>query len=394
VGPHSDLLLVGGGLANCLIAWRLRQRRPDLHIRILERGPHLAGNHTWCFHTGDLSPTQHRWLAPLVAHSWPRQEVRFPGRRRTLETGYRAITAQGLREAFEREGVAEVITGVEAERLSPYAVTLATGEEITAGGVIDGRGQRASHHQTLGYQKFLGREWRCARPHGQPHPLIMDATVPQDDGYRFVYVLPLSEHRLLIEDTYYSDTPDLDGQGVREAVTGYAEHQGWALSELVREENGVLPILLAGDPDGFWAEGPGGVARSGLAAGLFHPTTGYSLPDAVRLAEAIAASPELDGAVLHRLTRDQARHHWRRTGFFRLLNRMLFGAAPPPERYRVLERFYGLPRPLIERFYAGELKWRDRIRLLAGRPPVPLIPALGCLSARNFPSQRATTHEQ
>ena len=56
-----DLVLVGGGLANCLIAYRLAERRPDLHILILERGPTLGGHHTWSFHEHDLSSDQ--WLS-------------------------------------------------------------------------------------------------------------------------------------------------------------------------------------------------------------------------------------------------------------------------------------------------------------------------------------------
>lgn len=390
----GEWLLVGGGLANCLIAWRLHQLRPEATVTILEAGPELAGNHTWCFHPSDLTPEQNRWLAPLVAHQWPRQEVRFPNRRRILDTGYRAVTAEGLRAAFAAGGMATVRSDCPVAELRPQGVTLASGETLTADAVIDGRGQRPSEHQTLGFQKFLGQEWRTVRPHGLDHPLIMDATVPQLDGYRFIYVLPLAADRLLIEDTRYSDGPDLDDTALAAAIADYARGQGWTLGERVREEHGVLPILLAGNPEAFWAVGPAGVARSGLAAGLFHPTTGYSLPDAVRLADTIAGAGRLDGDHLHRLTHAYSREHWHRTGFFRLLNRMLFGAAAPTERYRVLERFYGLPRPLIERFYAGRPTVGDRLRLLAGRPPVPLFGALGCLSARAFHRKRARSHER
>jgi lycopene beta-cyclase len=58
---------------------------------------------------------------------------------------------------------------------------------------------------------------------------------------------------------------------------------------------------------------------------------------------------------------------------------MLFRAAEPDQRYRVLERFYGLPEPLIRRFYAGRLRWSDRVRLVTGSPPVPIGRALGCV---------------
>jgi lycopene beta-cyclase len=34
---------------------------------------------------------------------------------------------------------------------------------------------------------------------------------------------------------------------------------------------------------------------------------------------------------------------------------------------------------LIERFYAGRSNWLDRIRILAGKPPVPVLAAIRAL---------------
>jgi len=51
---------------------------------------------------------------------------------------------------------------------------------------------------------------------------------------------------------------------------------------------------------------------------------------------------------------------------------MLFRAAEPEERYRILERFYRLDAGLIARFYAGQSSLLDRARVLAGKPPVPV----------------------
>ena len=64
---------------------------------------------------------------------------------------------------------------------------------------------------------------------------------------------------------------------------------------------------------------------------------------------------------------------WDARGFYRLLDRMLFRAAEPAERYKVLERFYGLDagadRPLLRR---RDRPLLDKLRILSGRPPVPL----------------------
>jgi lycopene beta-cyclase len=243
--------------------------------------------------------------------------------------------------------------------------------------VIDGRGVRASRHLSLGYQKFVGQELKLDGPHGLALPILMDACVPQQDGYRFVYTLPLSADTVLVEDTFYADGSRVDTDRLRANIRAYAQGKGWRVVSVLREESGVLPITLAGDIDAFWNEA-GGVARSGLAAGLFNQATGYSLPDAVRLADRIAqlsasqyaAEPLFDAVKAHATAR------WNEQGFFRLLNRMLFRAAAPEERWRVLERFYGLPQPLIERFYAGKPTPLDKVRILSGKPPVAIGAAL------------------
>ena len=210
----------------------------------------------------------------------------------------------------------------------------------------------------------------------------MDATVSQRDGYRFIYTLPFSDRDLLIEDTYYSDGPELDRDQLRRGIRSYAAVRGWRVAEVTGEEAGVLPIVYGGDIDAYWKAGPPGVARSGMRGAFFHPTTGYSLPDAVALADVVAAHLGLDGPSLFRLTRQRSINHWRRTGYYRLLNRMLFCAAEPDRRYRIFERFYGLSDPLIRRFYAGRLKWTDKVRVLTGKPPVPVLRAIRCLVER------------
>ena len=67
---------------------------------------------------------------------------------------------------------------------------------------------------------------------------------------------------------------------------------------------------------------------------------------------------------------------WRRNAMFRRLNRLLFLAASDSERRAVLERFYSLPVPLISRFYAGHLRLADKLRILVGKPPIPMARAL------------------
>jgi lycopene beta-cyclase len=377
-----DLILVGGGLANSLIAYRLAMTRPQLRLLVIERGSALGGNHTWSFHEGDLTPSQHAWLAPLVSHAWPHYSVRFPGLERRLEAGYFSISSDRLHQVVGGAlGEEQIRLESDVESLAPDGVVLAGGRRISATAVIDGRGDPRSPHLVLRYQKFLGQEVRLRQPHGLTGPILMDATVPQRDGYRFVYVLPFSDDVALIEDTYYSDGPSLSPESLTEEIQRYAGRQGWDIEEVLREEAGVLPIVLSGDIDAFWADAQPGLARSGLRAALFHPTTGYSLPDAVRLADEIAGAAELDAEPLSRLVKQRSVRNWHSHGIFRLVNRLLFIACGAHQRVGVMRRFYRLRKSLIERFYAGRPTWADRLRLVVGKPPCPFFRGVSMIFA-------------
>lgn len=376
----ADVILVGGGLANGLIALRLAALRPELKVVMVERGRTVGGEHTWSHFRTDVSAEIDAWLTPLIVHRWEGYDVRFPDHGRQLSTQYRAVTSGRLHQLVSAALGDRAWLGVDVVDVSPGRVRLGDGRIIEAHAVIDGRGARNSPALALGWQKFVGQELVLAQPHGLIRPIIMDASVPQLDGYRFVYVLPFGANRLLIEDTRYSDAADLDRDGLRADIAAYAAAQGWTILSVEREEDGILPIALAGDIGAFWREAKPGVPQAGLLAALFQPVTGYSLPDAARLADEIAALPDLTSQTARATAEARSKTAWNDRGFYRLLNRMLFRACAPGERYRVLERFYRLPQPLIERFYAAQATFGDKARILTGKPPVPVGAALKVLS--------------
>lgn len=370
-----DLILAGGGLANGLIAWHLSHRRPELRVLMLEAQTRPGGNHTWSFHQDDLTPDQHRWLAPLVSYRWPGYDVRFPALTRTLPGDYLTLTSDHFADVLSQDLGDSLQTGVSIASLTPTSVTLTDGTLLEAAAVIDGRGYQPEAHLRTGSQSFLGQQWRLKKPHGLTRPILMDATVDQQGGYRFVYTLPFSATELLIEDTHYIDDPRLESVDARQHIADYARQQGWQLETLVREEQGHLPIMLSGDVHAFWRAREGQPC-SGLRAGLFHATTGYSLPHAVALAEAIADAKDINAQALSRLIHRYALRQWRAQRFFRVLNRMLFLAGEADNRWRVMQRFYALNEGLIGRFYAGQLTPGDKARILAGKPPVPVGEAM------------------
>ena len=376
---RDPLVIVGGGLAGALAALSLREHRPDLPLLLVERGESFGGNHVWSFFDGDLNASENTLVTPLRPVRWPTHSVRFKNRARDLTFGYNSIHSENLdRLVRERLDPGQFRANASVTSLGPHGITIDDGEKISARGVIDARGPSGKMTGLeLAWQKFVGIEFDVPG-HGLGSPVIMDGTVEQIDGYRFLYSLPFSEKRILIEDTYYSDTPRLPVKAIRDRVHQYAKNKGWNGGP-IREEVGILPVLLGGEPVAFWPE-EDEVPRLGITGGFFHPTTGYSLPLAVSNALALARLDDFSSEALSRWTRGRFLDHWRAGRFFRVLNRMLFRAASPNERVRVFEHFYRLPDDLIGRFYAGKLSLTDKARILTGKPPVPVLRALKAIA--------------
>ena len=382
-----DIAIVGGGLAGGLTALALRRHAPDLAIALFEAGDSFGGNHRWSWFRSDLSARGAQVFDGFAITRWTSgNEVRFPAHSRVLDADYRSLDSRdfdaGLRRNLPQEAIR---TGCAVARLSGDGVTLASGEQVAARAVIDCREAGPSEHLTGGWQIFLGQHLRTAAPHGIARPVIMDATVAQHHAYRFVYLLPLGEDEIFVEDTYYADAPVLDVPLLRERIGAYADAKGWQ-AQVLHEETGILPVVTGGDFATYRAAlAEPGVALAGARGGFAHPLTSYTMPIAVDNALAIADAARTDLAGLPEFVDRRAYEHWRATRFYRLLGTMLFGAAEPEQRYRIFERFYRLPEPLIERFYAARSTPMDKVRILAGKPPVPISAALGSLLGKGRP---------
>ena len=382
-----DIAIVGGGLSGGLIALALATNRPDLSVKLIEAGDTIGGNHRWSWFGSDLSAAGNALLRPIRKTSWDGgNHVDFPAYSRDLASHYHSIASADFAAALARElPTKAIVTGQRVQALSTDCVRLTSGEDISARLVIDARGFAPTSHLSGGWQVFMGRRFQCQSAHGLSRPTIMDARVEQLGGYRFVYVLPLGSHELFVEDTYYQDRPDLDREALEARIDAYCRDNGWQ-GQVLDTETGVLPVITGGDAraylDSVQTEG---VALAG-ARGLFaHPLTSYTLPFAVETALMIADNADLPGRQLAAKLHARSLRHWQQMGFYRLLGSMLFGAAKPEKRVQIFQRFYQMPEPLIERFYAGRSTFTDKLRVLTGRPPVAIHKALGALTSSRPP---------
>jgi lycopene cyclase len=257
-----DIAIVGGGLAGGLAALALAKRRPDLDVRLVEGGA-IGGNHVWSWFDSDIAPQHRSILEPLAAHHWDDYDIIFPAHRRTLTTGYNSTSGTALNVAVRTALAEACIVGAKAVVLEPDRLVLADQRSIAARHVLDARGSGDFSMLDCGWQKFLGQRLTVAGGHGLARPIVMDATVEQLDGYRFVYCLPFDAETVFVEDTYYADTRDLDPPLLRQRIADYAAAKGWQVTSIDGEEMGALPVVMGGDFEQLWPADDG-IARIGV----------------------------------------------------------------------------------------------------------------------------------
>jgi lycopene beta-cyclase len=347
------VIILGGGLWGSMLAYFFHAQNPQNDFELYEKNDRLGGNHTWSFHSTDVPTNLFPLIQPLLSFSWNSQTVKFPLFSRNFSTGYHSILSSHFHDKILQKIPREKIflgRSMAPEDFSDDCV------------VFDCRNVPADGDG--GWQNFYGLDLKLTHPHGLAMPIIMDATVPQLDGYRFVYYLPWDSHRVLIEDTRYSDSRSMNLEEWRAGLDELIASRGWKVEKVERTEIGSLIIP-------FKEPSSQGSRRNVISLrGFSHEVTGYSFPDCLRLCHLLTSHAEQGLAGWREVvSRYQAARKWRSL-FYRWLNRFLFLGSPAPMRYKMLQHFYRLPDNVIQRFYAGKTSFGDVLKFFWGKPPL------------------------
>ncbi len=382
--------LIGGGLHNLLLASRLlkQQRAPhhrpvrQLEIEIFESQSRFQTDKTISCHASDIPVHWESELEPFWRCKWPSYHVRFaPGPFFNIPIGYRSLDLAALARHIESSAAQAAGLKIHFDCVIDAAPP---GFDL----VIDSASiPGAQPSEPAGVQQFFGQTLSFREPHNISLPIVMDSTVPQVGGYCFVYVLPMNDHELLIEDTRLLGIRQV-WQNLEAGVPAYLNLLGLTNRHytVVHEERGTLPIPLCsfnqwqGAVPRHAAKDRVHVIQVGFRAGYFHPTTGYSLPLALRSIESLCKDIENTcqsndssrpiASASYAPNYDQFTRSCRSSWTVALIfNRFLLWGFRPDEAHNAFSYFYELPLEFIRRFYRAELRLRDLKPILLRLPP-------------------------
>jgi lycopene beta-cyclase len=373
--PPDELAIVGGGCAGLSLAVRLLDRFPDARVTIFDPRRSYENDRSWCFWDFGDDPRGYP-----IAHRWTSAIVRGPGREVELDCAgrpYCHVRAGDFYEwALERlraSGRATLELGAAVREIDDTlagVIVRATSHDGRAfdrafSMVFDGRpperGGSAQDAASL-TQAFVGHEVEFDEDVlDSERVTLMDFRVDQSRGLRFVYVLPFTPRRGLVETTYL--TPGLDQASIDEReITDYCETTlGRPPCGLIRVERGALPMTTAplGPPSTrhIW--------RIGTRAGIARASTGYAFDaiqrDAARVCDALAARGPRPAAPRPRL--------------LNTLDRMMLSllASRPEVGPRLFESMFSrAPAGALIRFLSDRASVGDALAVVRSVPKVAM----------------------
>jgi lycopene beta-cyclase len=283
-----DIAIIGAGLAGLRLAAALREQRPEL--RVLLQGPNDTRQQRLSFWRRQDQPDPFassidaRWNCWLIANG--EQQIRHTSSR------YEYVSMDGLHlratlaARLEQSGCIRQRGLLHDLQASRHNIALQTDEgTVTAAWVLDTRPPSPAPGTLC--QQFFGITLAAANGHGLSNPVLMNFDVAplQSPGVYFLYVLPITPQRLLLEYTAFVAAP-LSMEEFRRGLTvairqHYPELVGLPAES---EESGLIPM----GPVIPRAQGPR-VIPCGVAGGAARAATGYAFSGIGRQIDALLA---------------------------------------------------------------------------------------------------------
>ncbi|MBK9337091.1 MAG: lycopene cyclase [Lewinellaceae bacterium] len=393
---HYDIIFAGTGLSGLTLAVELA-RRPafqDKKILLLDRDRKQQNDRTWCFWATDAEP-----LPPVVFRSWDRCRFFSTGFETSMDIApYRYRMVRGidfynwanaeLRKNPNIHRVHATISDLNPSRglvrtdAGEFTADLVFNSAFTktrvlpeAGGAYpgppfsilpDNRGATRSTSIFL-LQHFKGWIIETPAPAFDPGSVtFMDFRIEQHGETRFVYVLPFSENRALVEFTVFSPAmlpPETYDQELRRYLSAFLKINDFEIKE---EEFGVIPMTDFPFP----ARQEGKVIHIGTAGGFVKASSGYAFKRTQRKVRAFVDAWERTG-------RPDART-FQSPRIFRLFDSIFLRVLRDRnELGHVIfsNLFQKLPPTLVLRFLDEDSTPLENLRLVAAPPARPFLRA-------------------
>lgn len=361
----GHLAIIGGGAAGLSLCRVLAEDAGGLAITLIEQ-QRQRQEHSWGFWRHDAAEDA---FAMARAH-WQRWSIITPEGRadqHAVDHPYACLESKAwLGDCRQRASAAGVRfkTGSVTAALQQgdgFKLETNTGS-LEADIVLDSRHGQVPDGTLL--QHFIG--WEVEAEHDCFDPALatlMDFRCDQSRGIHFLYVLPFSKRRALVESTLFS--PAVVENGYYEtAIDRYCrETLGSGDYMVLRREQGVIPM-------GFPAPADARLTGLGGNGGAIRPSSGYAFVFIQKQVAAVARALRA-GQMPSETCPHQSADLWMDRVFLKVLK-----ARPRLAPRLFLRMARALSGDDMARFLSGEADWGLRFKVIWAMPKLPFLLAL------------------
>ena len=295
-----DYIIAGGGMAGLSLAFYLNksEKLRNKKVLIIDRDTKDKNDHTWCFWEKNSGAFEE-----IIFRKW--KTAYFCGTRdfsASLDLGeyeYKMIRAADFYKfIFDKINRNPNFTFLQSEIISVENAKVKTADgEFSANELVFDSFTRKSYdnpqYQNL-FQHFHG--WLIETENNifnPDEPTLFDFRVEQKNECRFIYILPFSTKKALIEFTIFSDNIL--------AKTEYEENLKNYLTDILKIESykileteaGVIP--MSDEPHEQFPEKK--TIRIGTSGGYVKPSTGYSFNRTQNILQRLIKDLETSGKI-------------------------------------------------------------------------------------------------
>ncbi|MES2647712.1 MAG: lycopene cyclase family protein [Bacteroidota bacterium] len=327
-----DYIVLGAGCSGLSLVARIIQSGhfKQKKILLIDKSPKKGNDKTWCF--WDAGNLEASWKdAGIVHHQWTKLWLKHPAENLLLNIApysYKMIRSEDfyrhcfnmIRSASNVQIHFAEITGTDPDK----------GTVTTTGGVFSAPCifssvlldmPRLKSTDLYLLQHFKG--WWIETDYDAFDPEqadLMNFCTPQNHGCTFVYVLPVSKRRALIEYTLFTEEIITDEEydaGLRDFISIQLKISGYKITDV---EKGVIPMT-----NFEFLQQQGKVFFIGTAGGQTKASSGYTFSFIQKQSEAIVNSMIKSGVPV--LNKQPARFHFYDTVLLKVLHERKIAGA-------------------------------------------------------------------
>ncbi len=275
-----DYIICGGGASGLLLASKLISDTffSNKNILLIEKDSKNLNDRTWCFWEKGEGELDH-----IVSKKWESAIFKAKNYRTSFSTNpyiYKLIRGIDFYKKFnylktKQKNFTYLKTKVNSIDKSSKTVKTEKGDfdgDFIFTSIVDFNKLTNYNKYPLLKQHFIGQLVKTENEIFNPGEVtFMDFDIPQKNSTRFMYVLPLSKNKALIEYTLFSPK-ELDKNEYICSIQDYLKNLNSGSFKIIETEKGSIPMTAYK----FKSENTKNLLNIGTAGGWTKPSTGYT----------------------------------------------------------------------------------------------------------------------